>query len=421
MLSKHFSLRGHKAPIACFCKLQDKIASGDRDGWVVVWDLDVRRPLGFWKAHDGQIISMVDTELGLMTQGRDSAVRIWNLEELAAESDLSHMGSSSLPKPKCTEIPVNTLNFANVDYSDGLLATVSTTTSECFDIYALSGAGEKFALSRIVQAFSVGGGNGGSDETKRDGEGIIMKLRFVSSSLLFVGYESGTVKGFKLSDESTVSSSKSESLVLNKDLKVTEVFTYSGHNPQPVLSLEYDAEERKLYTGSASKKLIVVSIRDIQQVPASGDPREPEQSSKPSGLGALLGRPKIELLEDVKETMSFDISTHNLRHSGISSIQVGQYVHVVFWDGVIKTYTKSLEELDRLDRGMERIKVDDDNNDVSKPTSKALCLYLLPFEPVASGATSRKELLRLKRRRQGALLFVGYGDNLISAYNIDSV
>ncbi|KAF3984908.1 hypothetical protein FT663_02548 [Candidozyma haemuli var. vulneris] len=420
MISKHFSLRGHKAAIAGFCKASNGLVSADRDGWVVVWNLETKRPSGFWKAHDGQIITVINTELGLLTQGRDSAIRIWNMEGLAVETDLALLGREGLPKPKFDEVPVNSLNFCNVDYTGGLLATVATTDSEKFDIYELSAPGKPFSLNRVVQGFSVG--NGSVDETKRDGEGIIMKLRFVGSSLLFVGYESGTVKGFKIHDQSSIRSSASESLVLNKDLKLTEVFSYSGHAPQPVLSLEFDTEEQKLYTGSASKKLIVVSVEGLLSDGTSKGKTPPLTKSAPvkqGGLGSLLGRPKIELLEDDSEPVECHISTYNLRHSGISSIQINDYIHIVFWDGVLKTYTKDIVEVGRSERGVERIKVESDQSEVAKPTTKALCGYLYEFDKSPQQHTSRKELLRLRRLKYSSLLFIGYGDNLISAYSID--
>lgn len=334
------------------------------------------------------------------------------------ETDLAYMGRDALPKPKHEEIPVNALNFCNVDYIDGRLATASTTDSERFDIYELASPGKPWGLSRVVQGFSVGAGV--VDETKRDGQGIIMKLRFVGRSLLFVGYELGTVKGFRLTDESKSTALATELLVLNKDLKVTEVFSYNGHSPQPVLSIEHADE--KLYTGSASKKLIVVSIGELLKDGSSEPaPVKIEQPLNPSsGIGLLLGRPKIEALDDF-EPVDCEISTFNLRHAGILNIQVGEEVHVIFWDGVLKSYTKDLKEISRSERGVERIKIETEQTEVAKPITKALCAYLYHPRQASPQQTSRKELLRLRRARHEVLLFVGYGDNLISAFTIDEL
>lgn len=418
MVTRQFSLRGHKAPIAGFLDTSHGLVSADRDGWVVVWSLVTKRPLGFWKAHDGQIITLINTPHGLLTHGRDSAIRFWNTEGLAVETDLAYMGRDGLPKPKYEEIPVNALNFCNVDYIDGRLATASTTDSENFDIYELAAPGEPWGLSRVVQGFSVG--TGAVDETKRDGQGIIMKLRFVGRSLLFVGYELGTVKGFRLTDESKSTALATELLVLNKDLKVTEVFSYNGHSPQPVLSIEYAGE--KLYTGSASKKLIVVSIGELLKERSSEPVKvKNEPSVKPSsGLGLLLGRPKIEVLDDF-EPVDCEITTFNLRHAGILNIQIGEEVHLIFWDGVLKSYTKDLKEISRSERGVERIKVETEQTEVAKPTTKALCAYLYHPPQASPKQASRKELLRLRRAKHEVLLFVGYGDNLISAFTIDEL
>lgn len=423
-MNKQFSLRGHKAPIACVCRTQHGPASADRNGWVIVWDLGTRRPRGFWKAHDEQIITMVETDLGLMTQGKDSAVRFWKLDLLSVESDLAYMGKEGLPKPKSEEVPVNTLNFCNVDYCSGMLATASTTDSENFDIYELLKPGEPFALRRIVQGYAVG--TKSHDETKRDGEGIIMKLRFVSSSLLFAGYESGTVKGFSLEDVSTTKASATELLVLNKDFKVREVFSYSGHSPQPVLSLEYDATKQNLYTGSASKKLIVVSIGDLllnkssQKRSTDPNPTPQEPPQKSGGLSLLLGRPKIELIEEDSEPVECPILTHNLRHAGILNIQIGVCIHIVFWDGVVKSYTKSLEEVGRNERQVARIQLKAPDAEVSSPTTKALCVSLIGPETNHKQATSKKELIKLRKLRKDSLMYIGYGDGLLSAYTLES-
>lgn len=417
MVTRGFSLRGHRAPIAGFLEIPNGLVSADRDGWIVVWSLVTKRPQGFWKAHDGQIITILSTPHGLLTHGRDSAIRVWNTESLAVETDLALLGRDGLPRPKHEEMPVNALNFCNVDYKDGLLATASTTDSEKFDIYEILVPGKPWGFSRVVQGFSVS--SVAVDETKRDGEGIIMKLRFVGRSLLFVGYELGTVKGFRLTDESKTTSLASELLVLNKDLKVTEVFSYNGHSPQPVLSLEY--AEEKLYTGSASKKLVIVSVGDLL-VEGSAKPSSSEgRSATPSsGLGLLLGRPKIEVIDGF-DPIDCPIATYNLRHAGILNIQVGALIHVVFWDGVLKSYTKEMEEVSRSERGEEHIKVESDQTEVAKPTTKALCTYLYhPVQP-STKELSRKELLRFRRAKHDVLLFVGYGDNLISAYTADEL
>jgi ASTRA-associated protein 1 len=53
-------LRGHKSPIhaACFVRGNDRLATGDADGFVVLWDLTIMRPQAVWQAHENAILNI---------------------------------------------------------------------------------------------------------------------------------------------------------------------------------------------------------------------------------------------------------------------------------------------------------------------------------------------------------------------------
>ncbi len=62
-------LRGHKAQIhaAAFLRDNERLATGDADGHVVIWDLAIMRPAASWRAHENAI-------LGLQGWGRDKFI-----------------------------------------------------------------------------------------------------------------------------------------------------------------------------------------------------------------------------------------------------------------------------------------------------------------------------------------------------------
>jgi ASTRA-associated protein 1 len=55
-----YILRGHDAPVHAlnFYDGNSFLASGDSDGWLVIWSLSSRRPLAVWKAHDGGVLQI---------------------------------------------------------------------------------------------------------------------------------------------------------------------------------------------------------------------------------------------------------------------------------------------------------------------------------------------------------------------------
>jgi ASTRA-associated protein 1 len=92
-----FILRGHLAPVHCllFFEANTYLASGDSEGWVVIWSLASRRPAAVWRAHTKGVTGIKhSTRHGLLTHGRDHKLRAW-------KSDFSEIGilqpSKTLP------------------------------------------------------------------------------------------------------------------------------------------------------------------------------------------------------------------------------------------------------------------------------------------------------------------------------------
>ena len=55
-------LRGHKAQVhaAVFIRNNDRLVTGDADGYVVVWDLAIIRPRAVWRAHENSILGIAE-------------------------------------------------------------------------------------------------------------------------------------------------------------------------------------------------------------------------------------------------------------------------------------------------------------------------------------------------------------------------
>ena len=51
-------LRGHKTSVhaAAFIRGNERLLTGDSDGFVIVWDLTILRPRAVWQAHKGAIL-----------------------------------------------------------------------------------------------------------------------------------------------------------------------------------------------------------------------------------------------------------------------------------------------------------------------------------------------------------------------------
>jgi ASTRA-associated protein 1 len=62
-------LRGHKVQVhaTAFVRSNDRLVSGDADGYVVVWDLTIMRPRAVWQAHSNAI-------LGIASWGADRLI-----------------------------------------------------------------------------------------------------------------------------------------------------------------------------------------------------------------------------------------------------------------------------------------------------------------------------------------------------------
>lgn len=346
-----FSLRAHTAPVVAFCVVGESPVSGDASGDIVVWDMRTRRPRHRWKAHHGHIYTLKAVDDGLLSHGRDNAVRIWNLHDL---------GTATF------EMPVNSLNFCNVDFCNHLLATPGTQNSENFDIYRIRGQ----ELSRVVADF---GGEVSSELSQRGGNGTVMRLLFVDDSLLFVGYESGVVRGYRIDFPVAKKIHKAnDAFVLNKDAHVTVVFESELQKPHPVLSLERDVEQNCIFAGSASLKLLKIDL---------------------SGLDADIRTPNL------------NVSVFNTGHHGAQAMSCSEsHLAVGFWDGTVQVYDGNMNVVSTTERAREQMRPDD--------LAVQLAVAVMYTAACSGGRV-------LARKMPPSLLFVGHSDGLIRVHGPD--
>lgn len=394
-----FSLRGHAHPIACllhFTGDKTTLVSADNDGWLIWWDvIGTKRPIGIWKGHGSTILTMKQIdESRLMTHSKDSTIRIWDLGAFQdPNGTLLDLGNpQKFPRPPFFEIPVNTLNFCNVDYRNNRIITPSTMDSNNFDMYSVFDHNGGFCLKRLVanvdplQLYNKSQGIDfeiPAEESGRAGFGIMMKVRFSADNIFYIGYESGDLLGFKVDyGTSVVHEKKHSKTVINKDPEISVFYKDSSHAPNPVLSLECSPIANQVVSGSTGKKLIIHS---------------PTEES----------------------------NTYNMRHYGIHLICfLNDLIAVGFWDGVVKGYQKDMTELFKFSRDHERISkfdiLEPANTDSQlKEIKLNTVISVAPRSPVslAKTTTKYKGLVKQKKAFQGKnLLITGYNDGLINAY-----
>ncbi|KAF5666340.1 ASTRA-associated 1 [Fusarium heterosporum] len=149
-------LRGHKSQIhaAAFIRSNERLVTGDADGFVVLWDLTIMRPRAVWRAHEKALLGLRGWgDDRIITHGRDLKLIVWKL----GEADEEHL-STALPVEEVSTpraqpwvlhlLEVNTLNFCafaicpvvhgSVDAaSEVLIAVPNTLHSDAIDIYQL--------------------------------------------------------------------------------------------------------------------------------------------------------------------------------------------------------------------------------------------------------------------------------------------
>ncbi|KAH6660996.1 WD40-repeat-containing domain protein [Truncatella angustata] len=342
-------LRGHHAQVhaTAFISGNQRLASGDAEGYVVLWDLTIMRPTAVWRAHTNAILGIASWGTDkVITHGRDHRLNVWRVTE-EDETRLSTTlpldpSSDSRPQPWLLHIiEVNTMNFcsfgscrATEDESteEILIAVPNTLASESVDIYRLP------SQERLYTIHS-------SEKGEKSGMVMALALLHLHSSLVLVtAYENGLVTVFQ------------------QDLFEKWHLVYRAHShSQPVLSLDVAPNKEYFLTSGADALLVKhpiprpINTQKLQEKTEAHEKEEVQtlQPGKGKSLlsAALAGesrRAKI-LPQPAPEVQTQALKIVNTRHSGQQSLRVrsdGKIFATAGWDSKIRVYSaRTMKEL----------------------------------------------------------------------------
>lgn len=373
-------LRGHKAQVhaTVFIRSNQRLLTGDADGFVVVWDLAILRPRVVWQAHGDAILGIAGWAPDkIITHGRDNKLIVWKLT-LDDESGLS----STLPLDPLTEprpkpwmlhlLEVNTMNFCSfascptspsevpaapstpassseqpaTPDSELLLAVPNTLASEAVDIYHLPSQ-TRIHTVRLGQ---------------ENGMAMALALVWLNDVLtLIAGYENGLAVVAQLNP--------------GGDGSWAATYRNKSHS-QPILSLDVAPNREYFLTTGADAIIakhpllpqappIADMVRDAPETtsPEVGSkdmPSEERQDGEAdtgkkqpsSALSTLLGsqksatRPVPLKKAEIKTQPAKVIDT---KHSGQQGLRIrsdGRVFATAGWDSKTRVYsTKSMREV----------------------------------------------------------------------------
>ncbi|KAI1413832.1 WD40 repeat-like protein [Hypoxylon sp. FL1857] len=338
-------LRGHRTQVhvTTFIRNNQRLASGDADGYVSLWDLTIMRPRAVWRAHTNAILGIADWgDDRIITHGRDNRLIVWKLggqDEMAMSTALPlDESAAERPQPWILHIlEVNTLNFCSfasctpgtdTSHDELLIAVPNTLETEDVDIFQLPSQNRQ-------QTVRLGG--------KTEKKGMVMSLRLFwceAYLTLAAAYESGIAIVAQLGSNGTWH----------------VLYRAQVHN-QPVLSLDVAPTKDFFFTSGAdaiiAKHPIPNAAFPIQK------PHHPKQTdskstntSNPSLLSAALSsEPNIATpprhTEPIIETQPLKVI--NTKHSGQQGIRIrsdGKIFATAGWDSKVRVYsTKTMSEL----------------------------------------------------------------------------
>ncbi|KAK3678093.1 Astra associated protein 1 Asa1 [Recurvomyces mirabilis] len=249
-----YILRGHSAQIHALHFIADNkyLISGDADGWVIIWDMPIKRPVGVWQAHRGAILGInswpgSESDQGdrIITHGRDNKLRVWQL----AQDDISRL-AIKLPadaEPADSRQPwllhsltVNALNFCSfaISISPGSLTSSKTSNDAPPDVLvAVPGVQDGYINITSLpaeQRFAT------ITDPKDIKTGMVMAIGLQTESgklKVIAGYESGYACVFSQQDGSS---------------NWQAIYTHKSHT-QPVLSLDIAPGLNYFYSSSADE------------------------------------------------------------------------------------------------------------------------------------------------------------------------
>lgn len=363
-------LRGHSAQVhaVTFLRSNERLLTGDADGFVVAWDLAIMRPRAVWQAHENAILRIAAWGLrNIITHGRDNRLIVWQLsaDDEPAMSTTLPLDPVPVPRPKpwmLHVLHVNTMNFCSFAscpaeaptpevspsrsqlVPDLLVAVPNTLALESVDIYQLPSQDR-------LHTVRLGGDHGMP---------MALGLVWLDSTLtLIVAYEDGTAIVARLkNDDSWI-----------------EVYHSQCHK-QPVLSLDLAPNLDCFLTSSADATIVKHPLpprrpafasfeeadpqtavangkQPVDRTPDDGGPDQHASKQKSISLlsAALTSRPPHTVFNPAgkPDKLTQPLKILNTKHSGQQGLKIrsdGRIFATAGWDSKIRVYSlKSMREV----------------------------------------------------------------------------
>ncbi|KUI54593.1 ASTRA-associated protein 1 [Cytospora mali] len=358
-------LRGHKAQVhaATFIRSNERLLTGDADGYVIVWDLTIMRATAVWNAHENAILGISEWAPGrVITHGRDNKLIVWKLsaqDETAISTilPLDPAPESRLKPWMLHLLEVNTMNFCSfascpalppektLAQDAGLLIAVpNTLASEAVDIYSLP------AQTRL-HTVKLG---------QENGMAMAVSLVWITGVLtLIVGYENGLAVVAQLGDDGCWS----------------PIYRSQCHK-QPILSVDVAPNQEYFLTSSADAiiakhplllklprvtglvgDMTETSVPEVESgdtnlIEGKGTAQQREQKKPRSALSAALASHNpagSSTPAKTHQVQSQPLKFVNTKHSGQQSLRLrsdGRIFATAGWDSKVRVYSaKTLREV----------------------------------------------------------------------------
>ncbi|KAI2641241.1 WD40 repeat-like protein [Xylaria nigripes] len=359
-------LRGHRSQVhaTAFIRQNERLASGDADGFVVIWDLTIMRPRAVWRAHTGAILGISGWGHDkLITEGRDNRLIVWKLAA-ADEAMLSTAlplddSAPERPQPWILHIlEINTMNFCSFTLcpqdsgtdltacNELLVAVPNTLATEAVDIFHLPSQNRQATVHL-------------GSKTEQKGMVMALSLFWLHGSLfLLAGYENGLA------------------VVAQRRHGAWDVLYKHQSHKQPILSLDV-APNREYFLTSGADAIIAkhpipnmnpttppVPVFEGTDTPKSGsdeselrgpkqEPAKANRSLLSIGLASArvsnTGTQPRSIQKPATSVKESPLKVINTKHSGQQGLQIrsdGRIFVTAGWDSKIRVYSaKTMTEL----------------------------------------------------------------------------
>ncbi|KAI1299528.1 WD repeat-containing protein [Xylaria venustula] len=354
-------LRGHRTQVhaATFIRQNQRLASGDADGFVVLWDLTIMRPRAVWRAHAGAILGISGWgDDKIITEGRDNHLVVWKVTEADEETLSTDLpldeSAPERPQPWILHIlEISTMNFCSfaqcsskqeVDLSASeeiLISIPNTLATEAVDI---------FHLPSQTRQSTVHLGS------KTEKKGMVMALSLFwrdESLFLLAGYENGLAV-----------------VARRRHGGAWDILYKCQAHSQPILSLDLSPDKECFFTSGADAIIAKhpiphansttprVPVSKKTETPAAEGNTKKTANEQPSLLSAGLAtgsnpdtKPpsSCNFPKKVTEVEASPLKKIDTKHSGQQALTIrsdGRIFATAGWDSKVRVYSaKTMAEL----------------------------------------------------------------------------